>query len=75
MGMGIPGSKDKFCCIFQCSEKLMREPIYFSCDVEYHRVGIWWNIVAILWGKYGYLYPAKWILLHFPTLWGTNDKL
>ena len=48
---------DGFCCIFRYYWKLMRKPMHFLYDKVYHRMGIRWEKVLILWEKYDYQFP------------------
>ena len=35
----------------------MGKAMHFPCGRRYHRMGIWWKKIPILWGKYGYQFP------------------
>ena len=50
-------SYNGFCCIFPYYGKLMGKPMHFPYDEVYHRMGIGWEQIPILWEKYDYQFP------------------
>ena len=50
-------SYNGFCCIFPYYGKLMGKPMHFPYDEVYHRMGIGWEKIPILWEKYDYQFP------------------